>query len=142
MAENKTKPTALSPAAFIKQQSSEQRRKDCQELASLMRDITGHPPKMWGASIVGFDRYHYKYASGREGEMLLTGFSPRKQDLVLYLGSSARGHEAAAQARQAQGGKRLPLSQDPRRGRPGRSPGPGRAFGRGNAPPLSQRLTP
>jgi len=52
-----------------------------------MRDVTGHPPKMWGPSIVGFDRYHYKYASGREGEMLLTGFSPRKQDLVLYLGS-------------------------------------------------------
>ena len=86
MAENKTKPTALSPAAFIKQQSSEQRRKDCQELASLMRDVTGHPPKMWGASIVGFDGYHYKYATGREGDMLLTGFSPRKQDLVLYLG--------------------------------------------------------
>jgi len=86
MAENKTAPTRVSPAAFIKGVTGEQRRKDCQELVALMRDVTGHPPKMWGPSIVGFDRYHYKYASGREGEMLLTGFSPRTQDLVLYLG--------------------------------------------------------
>jgi hypothetical protein len=85
MAENKTKPTIVSPTAFIKQ-VDERRRKDCQELVALMRDITGHPPKMWGASIVGFGQYHYKYASGREGDSLLTGFSPRKQDLVLYLG--------------------------------------------------------
>jgi hypothetical protein len=51
-----------------------------------MSDVTGHPAKMWGTSIVGFDQYHYKYASGREGTSLLTGFSPRKQNLVLYLG--------------------------------------------------------
>jgi len=86
MAENKTAPTRVSPAAFIKGVTGEQRRKDCRELVALMREVTGHPPKMWGASIVGFDRYHYTYASGREGDMLLTGFSPRKQDLVLYLG--------------------------------------------------------
>jgi len=86
MAEIKTTVQSTSPAAFIKQVDGEQRRKDCRELVALMRDVTGHPPKMWGTSIVGFDRYHYKYASGREGEMLLTGFSPRKQDLVLYLG--------------------------------------------------------
>jgi hypothetical protein len=86
MAELKTKPTSVSPRTFISQVESEQRRKDCRELAALMKDITGHPPKMWGPSIVGFDRCRYKYASGREGEMLLTGFSPRKQDLVLYLG--------------------------------------------------------
>jgi len=86
MTQNKTAPTRVSPAAFIKGVTGEQRRNDCQELVMLMRDVTGHPPKMWGASIVGFDRYHYKYASGREGDMLLTGFSPRKQDLVLYLG--------------------------------------------------------
>jgi hypothetical protein len=85
-AEPKTKPTSVSPAAFIKQVADERRRKDCQELVALMRGVTGHPPKMWGSSIVGFDRYHYKYASGREGESLLTGFSPRKQNLVLYLG--------------------------------------------------------
>ena len=86
MAEIKTTVQSTSPAAFIKQVDGEQRRKDCRELVTLMRDATGHPPKMWGTSIVGFDRYQYKYASGREGEMLLTGFSPRKQDLVLYLG--------------------------------------------------------
>ena len=86
MAEIKTTVRSSSAAAFIKQVDGEQRRKDCRELVALMRDVTGHPPKMWGTSIVGFDRYQYKYASGREGEMLLTGFSPRKQDLVLYLG--------------------------------------------------------
>jgi hypothetical protein len=86
MAEPKTRPTRVSPADFIRQVSDERRRKDCQELLALMRDVTGHPPKMWGPSIVGFGQYHYKYASGREGESLLTGFSPRKQNLVLYLG--------------------------------------------------------
>jgi hypothetical protein len=85
MAENKTKATTVSPAAFIRQ-VDERRRQDCQELVALMSDITGHPPKMWGSSIVGFDQYHYMYESGREGDILLTGFSPRKQDLVLYLG--------------------------------------------------------
>ena len=86
MAKIKTTVKTTSPASFIKQVDGEQRRKDCRELVALMRDVTGRPPKMWGTSIVGFDRYHYKYASGREGEMLLTGFSPRKQELVLYLG--------------------------------------------------------
>jgi hypothetical protein len=86
MAETKTRPTRTSPAEFIKRVDGDQRRKDCRQLVTLMRDVTGHPAKMWGSSIVGFDRYHYKYATGREGEMLLTGFSPRKQDLVLYLG--------------------------------------------------------
>jgi hypothetical protein len=86
MAEIKTTPRATSPAAFIKQVDGEQRRKDCRELVALMREVTGHPPKMWGTSIVGFDRYQYQYASGKEGESLLTGFSPRKQELVLYLG--------------------------------------------------------
>ena len=86
MAENKTKPTRASAAQFIAQVDGEQRRKDCQELIALMQDVTGHPPRMWGSSIVGFDQYHYRYESGREGDTLLTGFSPRKQDLVLYLG--------------------------------------------------------
>jgi hypothetical protein len=86
VAENKTKPTKVSAAAFIATVENEQRRQDCRELVALMRDVTGQPPKMWGPSIVGFDAYHYKYASGREGESLLTGFSPRKQELVLYLG--------------------------------------------------------
>jgi hypothetical protein len=86
MADIKTKRTAASPAAFIRQVADEQRRRDCREIAALMREVTGHPPKMWGPGIVGFDRYRYTLASGKEHEMLLTGFSPRKQDLVLYLG--------------------------------------------------------
>ena len=85
MAENKTKATKVSPAAFINT-IDERRRKDCQELLDLMRDVTGQPPRMWGSSIVGFGQYHYQYESGREGDILLTGFSPRKQHLVLYLG--------------------------------------------------------
>ena len=86
MTENKTKVTKVSPMAFIDAVENAQRRKDCRELVALMRNVTGHPPKMWGPSIVGFDRRHYEYESGREGEILLTGFSPRKQALVLYLG--------------------------------------------------------
>src|SRR5688572_30960813 len=86
MVENKTKLTKVSPAAFLAKVDGDQRRKDCRELVALMRDVTGQPPKMWGSSIVGFDQYHYRYESGREGDSLLTGFSPRKQDLVLYLG--------------------------------------------------------
>jgi hypothetical protein len=86
MAEIKTKQTEVNPAAFIDKVENEQRRKDGHELASLMKKVTGKPAKMWGPSIVGFDRYHYKYASGHEGDMPITGFSPRKQSLVLYLG--------------------------------------------------------
>jgi Domain of unknown function (DU1801) len=86
MAEIKTRPTQISPATFIDKVENEQRRKDGHELVSLMKKVTGKPAKMWGPSIVGFDQYHYKYASGHEGDMPITGFSPRKQSLVLYLG--------------------------------------------------------
>jgi hypothetical protein len=86
MAEIKTKPTEINPASFIDKVENEQRRKDGHELAALMKKVTGKPAKMWGPSIVGFDQYHYKYASGHEGDMPITGFSPRKQSLVLYLG--------------------------------------------------------
>lgn len=86
MAEIKTKPTEVSPAAFIDKVENEQRRKDGHELSALMKKVTGKPAKMWGPTIVGFDQYHYKYASGHEGDMPITGFSPRKQSLVLYLG--------------------------------------------------------
>lgn len=86
MAENKTKPTQVAPKDFIDAIDNEQRRKDAHELVKIMKELTGKPPVMWGPSIVGFDKYHYKYESGREGEMCLTGFSPRKQELVLYLG--------------------------------------------------------
>jgi uncharacterized protein DUF1801 len=86
VSENKTKKRAASPKAFIDKVKSERKRKDSHELVALMRDITGEPPVMWGPSIVGFGQYHYKYESGREGDMPLTGFSPRAGSLVLYLG--------------------------------------------------------
>lgn len=85
MAENKTKPTNESVAEFINEIPDAERREDCRALAKLMEEITGSKPKMWGPSIVGFGSYHYKYGSGREGDWMMTGFSPRKQDLTLYL---------------------------------------------------------
>jgi hypothetical protein len=88
MPENKTKPTKVSPDAFIKRAASPQQQKDCAELVAMMKKITGEPPKMWGSSIVGFGSYHYVYESGREGDICLTGFSPRKPNLVLYIGEA------------------------------------------------------
>jgi hypothetical protein len=85
-ADIKTKVTKSSPAAFLKAIEDPQRRKDCQEIAKMMADVTGEPAKMWGESMVGFDEYHYKYATGREGTMLLTGFRPGSANLTLYLG--------------------------------------------------------
>lgn len=86
MAENKTKPTTVSAARFIASVADARQRRDCRALAALMRDVTGTPARMWGASIVGFDQYHYRYDSGREGDAPLTGFAPRARGLVLYLG--------------------------------------------------------
>ena len=86
MAENKTKPTAVDAYEFIQQVDDPQKRKDSEELIALMKEATGKPPKMWGPTIVGFGKYQYKYDSGREGEICLTGFSPRKPNLVLYIG--------------------------------------------------------
>lgn len=86
MAQNKTKPTTVSPTSFIAAVPSEQQRKDSKALIAMMRTITGEPPKMWGASIVGFGTRRCMYASGRVGEICLIGFSPRKPNLVLYLG--------------------------------------------------------
>lgn len=85
MTENKTKQNDQSVAAFIQAVPGEERRKDCQAILELMQKVTGKEPKMWGGSIVGFGFYHYKYASGREGDMPLVAFSPRKQNLTLYL---------------------------------------------------------
>jgi hypothetical protein len=82
--EAKTKPTDVSPAAFIAAIPDEKRRVDCAALAEIMREVTGQEPVMWGDSIVGYGRYAYKYASGRSGEWLTTGFSPRKDNLTLY----------------------------------------------------------
>jgi predicted CopG family antitoxin len=85
MAELKTKETTASVSDFIDKIADPQRREDCRTVADIMRDVTGEEPKMWGSSIVGFGRYHYKYESGREGDWMITGFSPRKGDLTLYI---------------------------------------------------------
>jgi hypothetical protein len=84
MAENKTKPTELSVAAFIDSITDPARRADAKALAKLMQSASGEEPKMWGPSIIGFGSYHYKYESGREGDMPVIGFSPRKAANVLY----------------------------------------------------------
>jgi len=80
---NKTKPTALSVATFL-DGCDDARRTDAKALAKLMQKVTGKEPAMWGPSIVGFDSYHYTYESGREGDMPIVGFSPRKAANVLY----------------------------------------------------------
>jgi len=85
MAEPKTKVNDASVDDFIAGIEHDQRRADCEAVLRVMKRVTKAPPKMWGTSIVGFGSYHYRYASGREGDWPLTGFSPRKQDLSLYL---------------------------------------------------------
>lgn len=76
--------TEASVARFLDAVADEERRRDCQTLVSLMSRVTGCPPRMWGSSIVGFDRYPYRYASGHQGESCVVGFSPRKGDLSVY----------------------------------------------------------
>lgn len=85
MSELKTRPTEDSVIEFLDKIADENRRTDCLTIMELMRNATGAEPVMWGTSIVGFGRYRYRYASGREGEWPLVGFSPRKNDLTLYI---------------------------------------------------------
>jgi hypothetical protein len=85
MADNKTRVTQIDPEAFIAELEHPTRRADAGILLDMMSRVTGCAPKMWGPSIVGFGRYHYRYASGREGDAMLTGFSPRKANLVVYV---------------------------------------------------------
>lgn len=85
MAELKTKKRTASVEKFLGAVKDEQARADCRAIVKMMRKATGAAPKMWGPSIVGFGDYHYKYASGREGDWFLTGFSPRKGQLSLYI---------------------------------------------------------
>ena len=94
MAENKTKPTKASVAGFINAVDDEGRRADAKQLVKLMQAATGEKPAMWGPSIVGFGTHHYVYESGREGDMPIVAFSPRKPALVLYALSGATGAEA------------------------------------------------
>jgi len=85
MAELKTKETKASVEKFLNAIPDEKRREDCFKILEMMKKITKVEPKMWGPSIVGFGNYHYKYASGHEGDMCITGFSPKKQNLTLYI---------------------------------------------------------
>ncbi len=84
-AELKTKVNDASVTKFLNSVTDEQKRNDCFEILKIMKQVTKEEPRMWGASIVGFGSYHYKGKSGREGDWMLTGFSPRKQNLTLYL---------------------------------------------------------
>ncbi|MCG2785270.1 MAG: DUF1801 domain-containing protein [Anaerolineae bacterium] len=85
MSENKTQKTNASVIDFLNSIPDEKKRQDCLTVFEIMRQVTGLEPKMWGASIVGFGDVHYKYASGREGDWFKVGFSPRKQNLTLYI---------------------------------------------------------
>ena len=85
MTELKTKPTNKSVEQFLKKVENPTKREDSFKILELMKEITQEKPVMWGDSIVGFGSYRYKYASGREGDWPLVGFSPRKQNLTLYI---------------------------------------------------------
>lgn len=85
MAENKTKPTEVDVEAYVDAVPDAGRRQDALTLVAIMQRLSGEPPKMWGPSIIGFGSCHYRYESGREGDMPLTAFSPRARELVLYV---------------------------------------------------------
>jgi len=85
MADVKTRPTRASVQAFIRDVKDNVRRQECRVLLKLLKQVTRAKPEMWGASMIGFGSYHYRYASGREGDWFLVGFSPRKQDLSVYI---------------------------------------------------------
>ena len=84
MAGNKTKPTARSVTRFLQGIADPQQRKDSLRLVKLMREVAKAKPKMWGPTMIGFGEFHYRYASGREGDIFMIGFSPRRPSLVLY----------------------------------------------------------
>ncbi|MEM7113222.1 MAG: DUF1801 domain-containing protein [Chloroflexota bacterium] len=85
MSENKTRPTAQNVIDFLNNVENKRRREDGFTLLAMMQEITGEDAIMWGTSIIGFGSYHYKYESGREGDMPLVGFSPRKQSMTVYI---------------------------------------------------------
>jgi hypothetical protein len=90
MAELKTKANEQSVTAFLEQVEDEQKRQDCFKLVELMSSVTGAEAKMWGDAIIGFGEHHYKYESGRENDWFLTGFSPRKKEISLYIMGSGQ----------------------------------------------------
>ena len=93
MAENQTVPTKASVSGFLAKVKDEQKRKDCKVLVQMMQEASGERATMWGPAIVGFGSLHYKYASGREGDMPIIGFSPRKQNLTLYIGGGFENYK-------------------------------------------------
>ncbi len=94
MAENKTRPTDQDVMDFLNRVDHQTRREDGLALLRIMEEITGEDAVMWGSSIVGFGSYHYQYESGREGDMPLVGFSPRKQNMTLYIMPGFDDYEA------------------------------------------------
>ena len=93
---NKTHATTASVDAFIDKQPKEEVRDDCRTLMKLMHELTGEEPHMYGPTIIGFGTYHYTYASGHSGSAPLAAFSPRKPELVIYLGAEAQEPELLA----------------------------------------------
>ena len=85
MAELKTKENKASVSKFLQTVDDQQKRADCKAIAKMMRAATGKPARMWGAAIVGFDKYDYQYASGRSGTFMITGFAPRAQNIAVYI---------------------------------------------------------
>lgn len=93
MTDNTAPPFADDVAAFLETVDNKRRHADSLRLIDMMRKVTGHEPAMWGKSLIGFDAYHYKYDSGREGDSFVTGFSPRKSKLVLYINPGTANYE-------------------------------------------------
>ena len=94
MVEIKTKATGKSVEGFLESVKDATRREDCRRVVAIMTKVTGAPPRMWGSAIVGFGDYRYRYASGQEGDWFLVGFSPRKDNLTLYMTAWLKEHEA------------------------------------------------
>jgi len=94
MPENKTKPTNDSVTAFLNKVQDKQLRDDCFVILDMMQKVSNCDPVMWGSAIIGFGKYHYVYESGREGDMVVLGFSPRKQNISIYLMGGLQNIEA------------------------------------------------
>ena len=94
MAELETQPTDESVELFLNSVESDNKRTDSFTILKMMSEVTGSEPKMWGDSIIGFGKYRYRYASGRQGEWFLVGFSPRKRNLTLYIMSGFDGYDS------------------------------------------------
>ena len=97
MAEQRTKPTPVRVEDFLNGLEDDQVKKDCFILKKILTELSGFEPRMWGTSIVGFGSYHYKYESGREGDMPLIAFSPRKKEITLYLSSAFENRDELLQ---------------------------------------------